>query len=223
MIIGLASTVKRHPAVGWIRADKVPSDATVSEVLMLRSKVSELEAQISAERMAPPSGSEDLKQGDDEYQVDMAFKVRRHRDFSSSSVREYTGALIVTWNEIFAGIAPTLINEASEDEFFNSLYKYLSSQAREVFRDDKDLEGMELYDFSFKHAQMETCIIQLRALGLIRESQRPRSVKDTNTYWAMTPYGDHLMVQLRAVRRSPTVAVAAKSTNKQSRRNKSES
>jgi len=32
---------------------------------------------------------------------------------------------------------------------------------------------------------------------------RPRSVKDTNTYWALTPYGDHLMTQLRAVRRTP--------------------
>jgi len=223
VIIGLTSTVKRHPAVGWIRADKVPSDVTVSEVLMLRSKVSELEAQISAERMAPPAGSEDLKQGDDGYQFDIAFKVHRYGGSSSSTDLGYTANFTITWNDIFAGIAPTLINEASEDEVAESFHRYLSSRARDAFRDDKNIKGMELYDFSFKHEQMETCIIQLRALGLIRESQRPRSVKDTNTYWAMTPYGDRLMVQLRALRRSPPVAAKVKSTNQQSTRKKMKS
>ncbi|MFZ5810748.1 MAG: DUF4062 domain-containing protein [Thermodesulfobacteriota bacterium] len=216
VIIGLTSTVKRHPAVGWVRADKVPSDTTVSEVLMLRRKVSELEAQISAERMAPPVGSEDLKQGNDEYQVDTAFKVHRRGEFSRSDDLEYKASFTITWNDIFAGIAPTLINEASEDEVIDSFYRYLSSRAREIFRDNKNIKGMELYDFTFNSEQLETCIIQLRALGLIRESQRQRSVKDTNTYWAITPYGDHLMVQLRALRRSSAVAVKANTTNQQS-------
>jgi hypothetical protein len=46
-------------------------------------------------------------------------------------------------------------------------------------------------------------MVQLRALGLIKENDRKRSVKDTGTYWTLTPYGNTLMVQLRAVRREP--------------------
>jgi hypothetical protein len=49
--------------------------------------------------------------------------------------------------------------------------------------------------------QIETCIIQLRALGLIRENQRKRSVHDKGTYWTLTLYGDQRMVQLRAHRK----------------------
>ena len=55
--------------------------------------------------------------------------------------------------------------------------------------------------FSFNSADIATCCVQLRALGLIRESKRARSVKDTQTYWTLTPYGDYLMSQLRACRR----------------------
>ena len=68
---------------------------------------------------------------------------------------------------------------------------------------------MELRDFQFSHEQIDTCIVQLRALGLIKENQKPRSLKDTRTYWTLTPYGDHLMVQLRALRRTPLITAEA--------------
>ncbi len=49
-----------------------------------------------------------------------------------------------------------------------------------------------------------TIIVQLRALGLIVESTRQRSVKDTATYWTLTPYGDNVMNRLRAISRMDT-------------------
>jgi hypothetical protein len=68
---------------------------------------------------------------------------------------------------------------------------------------------MELRNVVFSRKQIETCVVQMRALGLIKENQKPRSVKDTRTYWALTPYGDHLMVQLRALRRTPSPSAEA--------------
>ena len=47
----------------------------------------------------------------------------------------------------------------------------------------------------------QTIKVQLRALGLIVKSDKTRSVKDTATYWSLTPYGSDLMTQLRAIRR----------------------
>ena len=43
VIVGLTSAAKRHPAVGWIRADQVPSEATLADILALRQRVTELE------------------------------------------------------------------------------------------------------------------------------------------------------------------------------------
>lgn len=37
----------------------------------------------------------------------------------------------------------------------------------------------------------------------MHENVKQRSVKDTGTYWTLTPYGDTKMVQLRAIRKSP--------------------
>jgi hypothetical protein len=47
----------------------------------------------------------------------------------------------------------------------------------------------------------QTIKVQLRALGLIARSDRQRSLRHAGTYWTLTPYGDTLMTQLRAIRR----------------------
>lgn len=37
------------------------------------------------------------------------------------------------------------------------------------------------------------------ALGLIQKSVRKRSLKDTGTYWSLTPYGEHYATVLKAI------------------------
>ena len=44
--------------------------------------------------------------------------------------------------------------------------------------------------------------MQFRALGLIAKSTRKRNVKDTSTYWSLTPYGDEQLTALRAIVRA---------------------
>ncbi len=62
-------------------------------------------------------------------------------------------------------------------------------------------------EFKFRLDQFETIIVQFRALGLIEHSARPRSVRDTQTYWRLTKHGDNLITNLRALRRSPVPEV----------------
>jgi hypothetical protein len=81
------------------------------------------------------------------------------------------------------------LNDFVEHEFSESL------SAR------KELKHERLSGFSIEDPDFQTVKVQLRALGLIAKSTRPRSVKDTDTYWALTPYGDTVMTSLRAIRR----------------------
>lgn len=106
-----------------------------------------------------------------------------------------------TWNEIFAAVAPVLINEGSDIELRNAFRVYFTQRARDGFVKSKDLKGKLLEDFKFRSDDIETCIIQFRALNYIKENIKQRSIKDTNTYWSLTPYGDYLMTQLRAIRK----------------------
>lgn len=39
------------------------------------------------------------------------------------------------------------------------------------------------------------------ALHIIKVSEKKRSTKDANTYWALTPYGFRVMIGLKALRR----------------------
>ena len=203
VIVGLTAAMKRTPTIGWVRADKVPTEATLVEILTLRKKITELEAQVAADRTQPPKGTEDLVQGDETFDVGFSFIARKQTSmYPYSDDTSYTATINPTWDEIFAAVGPSMINETSQNELRDSFQKFLESKARFAFRKDKDLRGKGLINFNFGN-HIETAIVQFRALGLIRENIRQRSVKDTKTYWTLTPYGDQLMIQLRAIRREP--------------------
>jgi len=200
LIVGLTSAVKRYPAIGWVRADKIPSGASIEDALALRERVAELESELSRLRTEPPPGTEDLMQGEDTFEVSCEFEARDPGDILSGT--RYSARFSPTWNEIFAGVAPTLINEASEPDLRRAFRRSFEKLAKEAFEGTKDLKGKELHYFRFRDDEIDTCLVQLRALGLIKESERKRSIRDTSTYWTLTPYGDLKMVQLRALRRS---------------------
>jgi hypothetical protein len=202
VIIGVTSTVKRNPAIGWIRADQVPTEATLTELLLLREHISELEANAESDRSQPPKGTEDLIQGEETFSIKHSFVARKpSQGYPSYEDTSYTATIDPTWDEIFAAIAPSMISETSELEFNSSLKSFFESYSRKAFKKDKDFKGKTLVNFKFNDEDLDTCLVQLRALGLIKESVKQRSIKDTRTYWSLTPYGDNLMVRLRALRR----------------------
>jgi hypothetical protein len=200
-VMGLLAAIKRYPAVGWIRADQAPSGATVSNVLQLQNRVVELQNELEKYRSGPPSGSEDLKQGDDQFKVQLKFRVK---DPSAFAYKNYQGSFDPTWNDIFSSIAPSMITEISDVTLRVTLEKRLWELAKKAFEYLEELKGQQLTNYEFFAHDIDTCIIQLRALGLIKESDKKRSVKDTGAYWTLTNYGDRLMMQLRALRHAPS-------------------
>ncbi|MCD0459944.1 DUF4062 domain-containing protein [Roseiconus lacunae] len=202
VIVGLTANVKRHPTVGWVRADNVPSDATVREVLALRKQIAALEDEINQIRTDAPPGTEDLMQDDDLHKMAYSFTARPPRG-SYADIMSYESTMSPSWNEIFAGVSPVMINEASERDLRRAFHKHFEKLARQDLAEEDGLRDHYISDVKFSENDIETCLVQLRALGLIKESDRKRSVKDTSTYWTLTPYGDRMMVQLRALRRDP--------------------
>jgi Domain of unknown function (DUF4062) len=202
LIVGLTAATKRHPAVGWVKADKVPDQTTLADILALRQKVSELETQLKQEREGPPPGTEDLLHGDDSFKF--------HGSFSSGGTKatpyvtsSWTTTISPTWNEIFAAVAPELIQEAPDGSLRRQFRDFLEKYTKKSVQDHEDIKGFNVFNFNFQEDEITTCIVQFRALGLIQESQKKRSVHDKGIYWILTRYGDNRMVQLRALRRTP--------------------
>jgi len=197
VIVSLVNETRRHPAVGWVRADQVPTGTTLADVIALRNRVGELETAAQAAAVSPPPGTEDLEQGDETFVVHGDFHATNTKTFK---IQGFTSAVSVTWNEIFAAVGFKLINEAADNRLRNSLKQYFQQRTREMVENER--KDMRVAEITVKDEDIETCLVQFRALGLIHVSTKPRSIKDTQTYWGLTPYGDHLMTKLRARKRS---------------------
>ena len=202
LIVGITANAKRRPAPGWIRADKVPTDATLSEILTLRSRVAELETQLEESRTGAPPGTEDLQGGDDHVEIPVGFIAQDEGEtYPWESREERAVSVKPSWNELFAAVAPKLINEASDADLRRALESFFVDLAQIAVAESGDFVGKETRSFGCDDGEIDTCVVQLRALGLIEESRRKRSVRDTGSYWALTRYGDHQMVVLRALKR----------------------
>jgi hypothetical protein len=199
VIVGLTAAIKKKPGIGWVRADQVPTRASIEDLLKAQQKIAQLENELREIQSGPPPGTENLLQGDDEFEIKIRFEARKSGDFMGTA---YTATITPTWNEIFSSISPILMNEASEMHVSGAFSDFISSYSKEAFSDDEDLKGLSLVKIIAEQSYFHTCLVQFRALGLLTESEKKRSVRDTGTYWQLTQHGDHLMVQLRALHKN---------------------
>jgi len=197
----LVRLIKDSPAIGWVRADELPDKDAALELLKLRRRVDELESELARVRTSAPKGGENLAQGEDPQVLRYTF-TSGDEDEDLVDHESRSAEFEATWNSIFAVVAPRMLNELSEFEMHRALSSFVESVNMERLRNDPELTGSQLQDFWLHDEDFQTIKVQLRALGLIAKSEKPRSVKDTETHWTLTPYGDEVMTRLRAIKRS---------------------
>lgn len=195
----LIQLIKNIPSVGWVKADQIASVEATKEILRLRQQVDELQKEIEQARTTAPRGSELLSQDDDTFKMHFIIGYSRLGELGSKSV---DSQFITTWNNIFSTIAPSMIHECHEREMRRLLNAFIRDKNEVQVKKTLAIEKLNYKGLSIKDNDFQTIKVQLRALGLIMMSQkRQRSVKDTDTYWTLTPYGDEVMNRLRAIRR----------------------
>jgi len=174
------------PRVGWVRADRVPSESAAQEILALKRKVEELEARIAESELTAPAGTEELAQGDDQFSVH--YRYSTPAGFFDEIER-------LSWNTIFSILAPILIVHASEEELIEKLAEACENRYR-------DRRKAKIFDVNPRDEDFQKIKLQLRALGLIREVKAPTEKGATTKSWTLTPHGDRLMTQVAALRSS---------------------
>lgn len=194
----LIQLIKREPAVGWVRANELADREATMELLKLRKQVDELKGELSAVRISAPQGTEVLAQGDEEHSIHYTFRVREIEGYSYIN---WKGSFSASWNDIFSYISPLMIHEASNPQIKSALGVFAEERNLDRLREDEHIGDTDIRNFSIKPDDFQTIIVQLRALGLLTKSVKTRSVKDTETYWTLTPYGDEIMTRLRAIQR----------------------
>jgi hypothetical protein len=193
----LIQLIKTNPAVGWVRADELPSKDATLELLRLRQHVEQLEAELARTRIAAPTGSEGLARGRELHTIRFRFRVR----YALSSPL-YSSKFETTWDSIFAAVAPLMIDEVSDSGLLKALNYFTRGHNLERLHEEKEFSRRDLSDFQIDPEDFQTIKVQMRALGLIAKVEKPGSVKDREAYWTLTPYGDNTMTRLRAVKRT---------------------
>jgi hypothetical protein len=201
VITSMISLLRNYPRQGWVKSDTM-SESNIQELLRLREKIDELEAQLSTVNNQVPKETTGLMQGEDEFIVTFEYSI----DFLSEFNHTYdTLYMALTWNRIFEIISPHLIDEATETTMEKALTLFLTDQAKLLYIQKNNIKvAIEIYSAKIYNDHFQTIKIQLSALGLIEKSVRKRSIKDTRTYWKLTGYGEHQMILLRALRRENT-------------------
>ena len=188
VVLSLTSMIKTNPRIGWIQGDVMTSEKSNSEIIRLKDENEELRAKIKKMEESAPAGIEDLSQGDDLYSV--------HFDYYESSYDGYEelyedGSDEFSWNQIFAALSPHLLIECEETSleilFDNFVRKNVDSSFGRI---------KNVYSDCFQDVK-----VQFIALGLIQESQRKKSAGNVHKYWTLTPYGNKIMMKLKAIKK----------------------
>lgn len=182
--ISLSKTIRLYPAVGWVRANAVASEDLLQEMNELRKENARLQKALSEIEITPVvTGLAGL---DEEILLKGSYS-----DPYARSSRRTSWEIKVSWRDIFGAIAPYISKYPAEYDVKAKLSQAMLSEA--------NLNGKEpeIDDHLF-----ETVAIQLRALGLVNimYTRTLDPFYTTAGVWSLSPRGEKLMIEIRAVR-----------------------
>lgn len=193
----LISLQRKYPGIGWVKGDLVPDKEASLEILGLKKEIELLQNRLKEARTQAPEGSDKFSQGEDTIELNYSFKFGEESWMSDVYISKFKP----TWNEIFYWISPPMIDEVSDNKLKKLLNQFVGVQCKPILKKRKQFKDGYIGDFILNNDDFQTVKVQLRALGLMNKSLKNRSVKDTGTYWSLTPYGDEIMTKLRAIKK----------------------
>ena len=177
--LSLSKTIKTFPAVGWVRANVTASEQILSELNELRKENNTLKKYIGETEQKTTIKIDNLA-GLDEW-----FTVRGRW---SSANRSGDWIWMPSWREIFAYIAPYVLERTNQETVKSALEDALwEKQGKRAshYLNDQDFQ---------------TIALQLKALGLIKTQVVRTTAGRMASFWSLTPRGERLMMELRTVR-----------------------
>ncbi len=197
----LVRLIKDKPRDGWVKATYLPTQDATKEILELRKQVELLNSELKKSKTIAPEGTEKLSQGEDEVEINFKFDGYGKDYQIIPKVKSYGSTQDFSWNEIFAEISPLMIDEASENTLKAKIEELIVKTRFTELRQELAKESRIPKNFKIDDNNFHTIKIQFRALRLITESVKKRSIHDKGPYWTLTPYGDTVMTLLRAIRK----------------------
>ncbi|SDM28458.1 DUF4062 domain-containing protein [Ensifer sp. YR511] len=178
--LSLNKTIKTYPAIGWVRANQVNSEAVREQNELLK----ELEALRKELQQYTPTA---IPKVDNLAGLEEQYPVRL-TDYGAMGEETYRQAL--TWRQIFVQIAPDLQVPQHDASMRHMMGQALLSSI-----------GVDAYNGAVENEDYKTIRTQFAALGLIRLVVNGEG-NDRTLFWELTPEGAALMLRERTVKSS---------------------
>lgn len=181
--------IKDFPAEGWVKANGAVDETSVKEIARLQKENAELVQRLNEISTEAPKGTEVFAQGNDQVEIKFYFTAEEKRCYQSYSCEDEE---FYTWNELFACVAPQMIDECTDGVFEISLSKYIQDHSN--WKEKSEFSKLKnAQDFEISQESFNMIKVQFRALGLITSGEKKRSKSDKQTYWKLTPYDYRLL------------------------------
>ncbi|MCK5296387.1 MAG: hypothetical protein KAJ75_05825, partial [Alphaproteobacteria bacterium] len=176
--LNINKAIKRYPAVGWVRGNTTASEEILSEINELRKEKDALKVKLAEFESKPDI--ENLADLDEEITIQGRF-------YSSYCMEDDPfWKKTISWKNVFALISPYLMQYSNHNEVSEKLASALAS---------KDECTSTLNDQTF-----QTILLQFKMLGLINVEHSETTNGQMTLFWSLTPKGEQLMLQERAVK-----------------------
>lgn len=174
--LSLSKTIKTYPAVGWMRADRALASDALVEINELRKENYRLKNELEKVIRSQPPDIENLASLEEHIEIGS-------KGYSGNS--SFNRETQKTWREIFALISPSLLKFPSDSTVKKTVSHAIFPGYSSIYINDQDYETIK---------------IQLMALKLVTTTYTKTVAGGMDLFWALTPRGQELMMQLRAVR-----------------------
>ena len=182
--LSMTKTIKMYPAVGWVRANHVANESILQEINDLRKENFELQ-----KNFKDTDGKQELRINDIA-NIDSKFTIHGSY-FVPACDRAFNFTSTLSWKELFALIAPYLMEQLSDASVKERL-------AKDLF----EREGKSGSYISVNDQEFKTVAIQLKAYGLVKIEQLASTKGGMALFWSLTVKGEQLMIESRVVRES---------------------
>jgi hypothetical protein len=183
VLLSLLQTMKAHPAVGWVRGNKVSNEGLLIDLNELRKENEELRSRIEHLNSKTLEEKNDIADFSDVFKLDIFFES----EGVFGARAKYRQTIPLTWKEIFGAVATDLEFGLSRE---NVSEKIARSALKKALTDTSFVTEAYLFNTD----ELNTVIIQFRALGLI---------DFTGAEWKLSQRGCQMMLSQLAVKKMP--------------------
>jgi predicted DNA binding CopG/RHH family protein len=142
-----------------------------------------------------PEGAVEFAQGDDVFTIHYNYDVVKYVVDDERFEGRFADELSVKWSDIFMAISPYMLDGISNASIKQRLEEFIRERVHPSITSQFE-RNVDAVHFEITDSDIQTIKIQLRALGLIIQSQREE------VDWALTPQGDRQMTSLRTIKKT---------------------